>query len=207
MQDPVAAHSHDFAGYFVRHAADGAGHRNRKRAIRSPGPCRYWWPGGFSCGHGIPCAGGVSHHSRQRSRSSGGTVGMTWRLMSLLGGLVVSALCFAQSTIILQNPSDAPLGSWAAPSNLLPRQAQQAQPAANALRLSVKDAEAIALRNNPAISVARLSALASQEVTREARSNLWPQAYASLTAVDARDNSRITAGELNNPVVFTRAAG
>jgi len=132
---------------------------------------------------------------------------MTWRLMSLLGGLVVSALCFAQSTIILQNPSDAPLGSWAAPSNLLPRQAQQAQPAANALRLSVKDAEAIALRNNPAISVARLSALASQEVTREARSNLWPQAYASLTAVDARDNSRITAGELNNPVVFTRAAG
>ncbi len=51
----------------------------------------------------------------------------------------------------------------------------------NAVRLTVKDAEALALKNNPAISVARLSALASEQVTREVRSNLWPQAYANLT--------------------------
>jgi len=76
-----------------------------------------------------------------------------------------------------------------------------------AIRLSVKDAELIALKNNPAISVARLSALASQQVTREARSNLWPQAYANLTAADARNNSRITAGGLNNPIIYTRTAG
>ena len=38
------------------------------------------------------------------------------------------------------------------------------------------------------------------------RSSLWPQAYANLTAVDARDNSRITAGALNNPIIYTRAA-
>ena len=50
------------------------------------------------------------------------------------------------------------------------------------IHLSVKDAEAIALKNNPAISVARLNALASQQVTREVRSALWPQAYANLTA-------------------------
>ena len=75
------------------------------------------------------------------------------------------------------------------------------------IHLSVKDAEAIALKNNPAISVARLNALASQQVTREARSALWPQAYANLTAVDARNNSRITAGGLNNPIIYTRAAG
>jgi outer membrane protein len=71
----------------------------------------------------------------------------------------------------------------------------------------VKDAETIALKNNPAISVARLSALASQQVTREVRSSLWPQVYANMTAVDARDNSRITAGGLNNPIIYTRAAG
>jgi outer membrane protein len=71
----------------------------------------------------------------------------------------------------------------------------------------VRDAEALALKNNPAISVARLTALASEQVTREARSNLWPQVYANLTAVDARANSRITAGSLNNPTVYTRAAG
>jgi outer membrane protein len=71
----------------------------------------------------------------------------------------------------------------------------------------VKDAEALALKNNPAISVARLTALASGQVTREVRSNLWPQAYGNLTGVDARSNSRITAGMLNNPSVYTRAAG
>src|SRR6266700_3208419 len=63
------------------------------------------------------------------------------------------------------------------------------------------------MKNNPAISVARLNALASQQVTREVRSALWPQAYASMTAVDARNNSRITAGALNNPIIYTRAAG
>jgi outer membrane protein len=83
----------------------------------------------------------------------------------------------------------------------------QGSPSSNVIRLSVKDAEALALKNNPAISVARLTALASGQVTREVRSNLWPQAYGSLTAVDARENSRITAGVLNNPSVYTRAAG
>src|SRR5208282_5998286 len=83
----------------------------------------------------------------------------------------------------------------------------QGSPSSNVIRLSVKDAEALALKNNPAISVARLAALASGQVTREVRSNLWPQAYGNLTAVDARANSRITAGMLNNPSVYTRAAG
>ena len=45
-----------------------------------------------------------------------------------------------------------------------------------AIRLAVQAAEGIALRSNPAISAARLNALASQQVTREVRSNLWPQA-------------------------------
>jgi outer membrane protein len=80
-------------------------------------------------------------------------------------------------------------------------------PSSNTVRLSVKDAEALALKNNPTISVARLNALASEQVTREVRSSFWPQAYANLTAVDAENNSRITAGGLNNPIVYTRAAG
>jgi outer membrane protein len=82
----------------------------------------------------------------------------------------------------------------------------QGSPPSNVIRLSVKDAEALALKNNPAISVARLNALASRQVTREVSSNLWPQTYANLTGVDARNNSRITAGNLNNPSVYTRAA-
>ncbi len=71
--------------------------------------------------------------------------------------------------------------------------------------LSVHDAQVLALQNNPEISVARLTALASQQVTREVRSALWPTAGISLTAVDANAGSRLTAGALNNPVLYERA--
>ena len=71
--------------------------------------------------------------------------------------------------------------------------------------LSVTDAQALALKNNPQISVARLNALASQQVTREVRSALWPTARVDLTAVDANPGSRITAGALNNPSLYQRA--
>jgi outer membrane protein len=76
----------------------------------------------------------------------------------------------------------------------------------NPITLSLKDAEAQALKNNPQVSVARLTALASQQVTRQVRSNLWPTAVADLTGVDSRANSRITAGGLNNPIIYQRAA-
>jgi len=49
-------------------------------------------------------------------------------------------------------------------------------------------------------------ALASQQVTREVRSSLWPTANANLTGVDSQPNSRITAGGLNNPIIYQRAA-
>jgi outer membrane protein len=87
---------------------------------------------------------------------------------------------------------------------------QTAGPQSNgggATLLSLKDAHALALKNNPQISVARLTALASQQVTREVRSSLWPTAKIDLTAVDADPGSRITAGGLNNPIVYQRAAG
>jgi outer membrane protein len=83
--------------------------------------------------------------------------------------------------------------------------AQQASPGAP-LSLSLKEAQALALKNNPQISAARLTALASQQVTREARSSLWPKAEVDLTAVDANPGTRITAGGLNNPILYQRAA-
>lgn len=73
--------------------------------------------------------------------------------------------------------------------------------------LTIAQAEQMAIRNNPNISVARLLALAQAQVTREARSAELPMATGNLTAVDAHDNSRITAGLLNNPSVYNRAAG
>jgi outer membrane protein len=114
---------------------------------------------------------------------------MTWRLTLLLGALALSIQTFSRQSMAQSAP------------------VMQGAPSSNVMRLTVRDAEVIALKNNPAISVARLSALASQQVTREVRSSLWPQAYASLTAVDAQNNSRISAGALNNPIIYTRAAG
>jgi outer membrane protein len=75
------------------------------------------------------------------------------------------------------------------------------------VRLTLKQAEVLAIRNNPQVTGARLQALAAQQVVREVRSSYWPTAAANLTAVDSQENSRITAGGLNNPIIFERAAG
>lgn len=83
---------------------------------------------------------------------------------------------------------------------------QASLPSAPPVRLTLKDAEALAVKNNPLITVGRLTALASQQVLRETRSAYWPTAVVDLTGVDAQDNSRITAGGLNNPIIYQRAA-
>jgi outer membrane protein len=74
-------------------------------------------------------------------------------------------------------------------------------------RLTLAEAERMALQHNPNISVAHLLQLAQAQVVREARADDLPSAFADLTAVGAHDNSRITAGALNNPTVYDRAAG
>jgi outer membrane protein len=113
----------------------------------------------------------------------------------------------------LQTPASLPSApvpqQWANQSALgMPPNGQTSPslPANGATTLSLKQAEALAVQNNPQISVARLTALASQQVTREVRSNLWPTATANLTGVDSRSGSRITAGGLNNPIIYPRAA-
>ena len=72
--------------------------------------------------------------------------------------------------------------------------------------LSLQQAEALALKNNPQITVAKLNALVAWQYVREARSALLPTANVNLTGVDSEAGSRITAGGLNNPIVFPRAA-
>lgn len=73
--------------------------------------------------------------------------------------------------------------------------------------LSRRQAEALALKNNPQISIGRLRALQAGQIVREQRSALLPTAYLSLTGVDSNNNNtRISAGALNNPVIYPRAA-
>jgi outer membrane protein len=84
---------------------------------------------------------------------------------------------------------------------------EPSQPPQTGATLTLAEAEAIALKNNPQITIGRLRALAAQQYVRETRSALLPNAYLSLTAVDANPGSRLTAGFLNNPTLYPRAAG
>jgi outer membrane protein len=79
-------------------------------------------------------------------------------------------------------------------------QAQQTQ------RLTLAEAQDIALKHHPAIDAANFNALASHERIQQAEAAKRPFVTASLTGVGAPENSRIGAGALNNPAIFSRLA-
>jgi len=85
-------------------------------------------------------------------------------------------------------------------------QPQTARNASSARPLTIREAEALALQRNPNITVGTLRALEAHEFVRETRSALFPSANISVTAVDSDPGSRISAGFLNNPVIYPRAA-
>ncbi|HSM85939.1 MAG TPA: TolC family protein [Candidatus Limnocylindrales bacterium] len=82
-----------------------------------------------------------------------------------------------------------------------------AAPEASLPRLTLHDAEQMALKNHPRITIAELNALAAKQTAREVRSALLPTVSSNTTGVTVyQDGNRITAGVLNNPSVFERAA-
>jgi outer membrane protein len=85
-------------------------------------------------------------------------------------------------------------------------QASSAATPSVARELTLVQAEARALKNNPQITIGKLRALVAHQYVRQARSALLPTASLSLTAVDSNPGSRLAAGFLNNPILFPRAA-
>jgi outer membrane protein len=79
-----------------------------------------------------------------------------------------------------------------------PAVAQQVQ------KLSLKEAEQIAVHNHPQVQAAADLADAAKAQVAQQRSAYFPMANGSLTAVDAENNSRVAAGALNNPIIFER---
>jgi outer membrane protein len=71
--------------------------------------------------------------------------------------------------------------------------------------LTRAQAEQIALKNNPRVSVSQLLALAQHQVVREARSADLPTANAAITSEKALDASRISAGSLTASRLLTHA--
>lgn len=73
-------------------------------------------------------------------------------------------------------------------------------------RLTLREAQALAIQQHPQIAGSRLDTQAAGQVIRENRAPLYPLVSAAATAVGALDNSRIAAGLLNAPNLLSRAA-
>jgi outer membrane protein len=95
-----------------------------------------------------------------------------------------------------------PEGGFLAASSTDP---QAAQSASGVMRLTRTQAEQLAIKNNPQISVGRLLALAQHQIYREARAAELPNFNGAITAVDANEGSRIGAGALNAPRLLEHA--
>ncbi|MGA3018157.1 MAG: TolC family protein [Bryobacteraceae bacterium] len=84
---------------------------------------------------------------------------------------------------------------------LLALGAAQAQ---QTMRLTLADAQRLAIQNNPQFSAARFTAAAAGQVPNQYRANLLPNLSGNFTSVGADNGSRIAAGGLTNPTVYDR---
>jgi outer membrane protein len=80
----------------------------------------------------------------------------------------------------------------------LPLAAQQPE------SLTLDQAVARALENNPRIDAARLSALAAGETPNQLRAAYLPQVTGNASSVLAPDETRVGAGQLQNPLILSR---
>jgi len=74
------------------------------------------------------------------------------------------------------------------------------------LRLTLAQAQATALKNNPQLSEALLNAAASLQAPVQYRAAYLPTLSGNATGVVSDRGSRLAAGGLNNPVVYDRLA-
>jgi outer membrane protein len=84
------------------------------------------------------------------------------------------------------------------PSQTSPPQNQPPQ------TLTLAQADAIAARNRPRLLASVYATQAAGQVTRQVRSAYYPLVQGDATGVEAENDSRITAGALNNPTVYDR---
>jgi outer membrane protein len=84
-----------------------------------------------------------------------------------------------------------------------PRAIAQARPP---LRLSLSEAEQIALRNHPRIGSATLLAQAARAVVTESRSAYYPAVTGNFTSVGAQHNATLGAGAVQTSSLYSRVA-
>ncbi len=110
----------------------------------------------------------------------------------------------AQSALATVNLPSAPAPGLNLSTQAVAPQASSG-PAAQPRRLTRAEAEQLAIRNNPRITASKLLALAQHQVVREARSAELPTASGQISAIDAKDAGRISAGSLTSSRLLTHA--
>jgi outer membrane protein len=73
--------------------------------------------------------------------------------------------------------------------------------------LTLADAEARALKNEPRLLAEQFRAQAADKRVTESRSGYFPQVFGNLTAVDTNGDNAVAAGALTTSSISTRAAG
>jgi outer membrane protein len=104
-------------------------------------------------------------------------------------------------------PSSSPGQMPGNPAPPVPQPQTQNQPAANMQKLTLQDAQNIAIKNHPQIQAATQLARAAAAQVTEVRSVYYPQVNGSLTGAEAQSGSRIAAGYLNSPSIYDKFAG
>ena len=123
-------------------------------------------------------------------------------MRTIILSFVLSVLAaHAQSTVAALPSAPAPVLNSSI--HLFPQAAAPSSSAATSL--TRVQAEQMALKNNPRVSVSQLLALAQHQAVREARSAELPTATGSITAEKALDGSRISAASLTTSRLITHA--
>jgi len=120
--------------------------------------------------------------------------------------LLALMMWLAIATAAQSSQSQESTSSPAAQTPTPPSQGAPTSGTAAGTSLTRRQAEALALKKNPQITVGKLRALVAGQYVREQRAALLPTAHLSLTGVTASDGARISAGALNNPIIYPRAA-
>src|SRR6266852_65724 len=156
-----AAGADDFLREPARLDSPGIGHRSRQRSLRAIGQSDHRRLVGLRCSHGVSGAGGVSAGAREKRNSGGAS--MNRNTTAILIAVLLTGAGANGTAAQAQTPEKTATAPPAA-SNTVGR------------RLTLQEAEAIALRNNPQIAVGKLKALVARQFVRETRAALLPAA-------------------------------
>src|ERR1700761_7790757 len=125
-------------------------------------------------------------------------------IVSVVSLTVLSLGAGAQTAAPVQAPPNLPNpGTPSTPS--LPQASSSSLPTNQVLTLA--DAEARALKNQPRLLAQQFRAEAANKRIIESRSGYFPQMFGNLTAVEANGDTAVAAGAVTTSSVSTRAAG